>query len=710
MTSGDQLTEAALSSVCMLHASVGSLTSDSSSSLRRQRLGGITEDEEPGNAPKESHSETVASAAENRDKTPAAGAMLLPEIRTSGPELEFPDGEGDTAPASAHITNVPPRTDSLPQPKPSSTASSVRNSASLRLSSLEFAPPSRSSFEKPLPEPPKQTAPKPQPEPSPPVDRLVLRKDDKSYESKSPISQDTRRPSYEPRYSSQSLRPSEIDNSSLYGGYSSYKPKKKLGPRPHIDPPGRPQTSGSGNKGQRLVANLPQSIRPAYRHVSTASYRPGSQHSTKSVPSNFRHRSEVPTATPPVPDISVLSHSPNVGRFFSKSPATTPTPSAIAPEKLRLMKALQLRKRQEIQAKRMSQMAAAPDPVTNIVMEGDGEELRKTEIRTDGPDLASHDSQPDLINTVEDHDTKANFLATHVSPVSLPELSEPPSTQGSSFTDVHDHQRTDSETTRQEGRSSARSSGDENDGSHAPTVKVTSTSSSKPGDPADGAPLVSPNRPPEVPKDRDVKRAHISTQFDASKLVKDDHVSTNSTLHTNDEMQKTTESRISAPLQASESANASMGIATPTPGFGDAVHGKDLQPPASIDGVTQPSPRMPVRALAPVKILSSPEPSEISGDEGLDYELEHAKIEEAKPISVARSPITPIFSKGSSDRLREGSRTASGLSQQQSNSTRTTPERGNRSGRSLSTALPQWQPPTDATPALVAKKGTSSGI
>ena len=117
--------------------------------------------------------------------------------------------------------------------------------------------------------------------------------------------------------------------------------------------------------------------------------------------------------------------------------------------------------------------------------------------------------------------------------------------------------------------------------------------------------------------------------------------------------------------------------------------------------------------LDPLQIMSSPDPSEVSEDESLMEGLEHAKFEEAKPMSVARPPATPIFSRGSSDRLKELSRLHTAPSHGTTHSIASTPDRPKTgSTRSISSNLPQWPPSREETPPVpLAKKGAlSQGI
>lgn len=152
----------------------------------------------------------------------------------------------------------------------------------------------------------------------------------------------------DPRLSSQTARPAMSD---LYAEiYAQYKPKVKLGPRPKqsLDVK-RPHTSGTGaQNASRPVSSLPAGMRVANRKTMEPK-RPKSRESS-AVPS---------IAFPPPPPVPAVPEMPLISPMHPpKSPASVrslPVPSynshsqrspGITPEKQRLMKALELRKKQ----------------------------------------------------------------------------------------------------------------------------------------------------------------------------------------------------------------------------------------------------------------------------------------------------------------------------------------------------------------------------
>jgi hypothetical protein len=154
----------------------------------------------------------------------------------------------------------------------------------------------------------------------------------------------------EPRKSSQSTRP-DFHSYASYG--SNGKPKIKLGPRPSLDVGGRPHTS-SASSFYRPVSTLPAGLKLFSRGSRKGKERPQSQ-----------YPSEPPSMTlspPPVPEGMLSPVSPGLVRPHTSGgrPSTSsntgskplmspnilaPKTPAITPEKARLMKAMELRKK-----------------------------------------------------------------------------------------------------------------------------------------------------------------------------------------------------------------------------------------------------------------------------------------------------------------------------------------------------------------------------
>lgn len=149
--------------------------------------------------------------------------------------------------------------------------------------------------------------------------------------------------------STQSARPSLRDLERAAG----YTPKVKLGPRPSLDQSGRPRTSGSSrNPDQRPVASMPAGMRPSsVRKPPSINEipRPRSQGSSFATKPNSRAPPIPPLLVPP-PSIPISRPPLSPG---AKSLGALSTSSGLTPEKERLMKALQQRRKQ--MAKRAEQ-------------------------------------------------------------------------------------------------------------------------------------------------------------------------------------------------------------------------------------------------------------------------------------------------------------------------------------------------------------------
>ncbi|KAE8374073.1 hypothetical protein BDV26DRAFT_284583 [Aspergillus bertholletiae] len=163
------------------------------------------------------------------------------------------------------------------------------------------------------------------------------------HHSERPASQKTSKDelSYsEPRKSSQSARPSlkDLERTGVY------KPKVKLGPRPSVDESGRPRTAGnlSRNAEQRPVASLPAGMRSSsLRRSNPSSARPRSQGSTVA---SMSGRTVPPVPPLLVPPLSMPISRPKLSPGAKSLSALSS--SGTSQERERLMKALQLRKTQ----------------------------------------------------------------------------------------------------------------------------------------------------------------------------------------------------------------------------------------------------------------------------------------------------------------------------------------------------------------------------
>jgi len=694
-----EVTEAALGLCTMLLPSAASLKS-SNSSLRRRRLDEITEDVEEGTATPEPEPEI--------EPGPGSGLVGIEQTKMASPESsERPSQKSEghqlrELPASALLAKAllakrkedaaaeqgeglrPPRKDSL----------LPRNAASPLL-----------TFNKSLPATPESTPPNTSEGDAPrnKGGQSIIAEEAED----GPLDAVAPRPA-----PSHHLSPVDSDSisqwSSNVASYATVKPKKKkLGPRPHVESSSRPKTSGTsdGTLRARPIANLPTSIRVSNRSLINISLRPGSQQSTRSVPIRFAPSSQS-TVRPPLPSPSHVAsfyRGPESRPTASRPPSVaTEVPSA-TPEKMRLMKALQLRKRNMLLAQRAS--TAVPPPASahtySASVSSTGSQVSATQLSS----AASTESDGHEQLTNIDEECKSGLASTVTSPTSLTNVSEEPSTKASSFTE-HDDQ----------------------------SQKRQSLSS-------DTSSSVTPKAAPHSEKTKGVSRASARTTLTQSAHgllarsapdAHDDSIAGDA--HEEGEVSATGSALGEASPQPSSedgpSSDERLGEAV-SPGDHEQRGRTTTPPPAPpAEAPIAPAPLVPVspaqsevvdrpnkRQGPPpfLPVTSSAEVSEASEDESLMDELQHATVHEAKPVSVARSPITPVMAKGSSDRLKDLVAKASG---HQSQSVASTPGSRARSVsrpgsvRSVSTALPQWPPVVaETTTAPLSKKSTlGSGI
>ena len=362
---------------------------------------------------KPGNSESKALESES-ETTPIKYGKSGIVLASRPPPVEMKLPKQEEAAASSHLDTPPPRTDSLPQSRALSPVLSQNDlpSAHLSVGDRPSTPQSaNSAIDKPLPQPPQATPPRTSAEEHRPSTATPKH----SYHPSLPVNhREPDQVSLEPRQSSQSTRtPSECNNS--HGGYDYlYKPKKKLGPRPHVEPEKRPTTSGPSSKARQLIANLPSGVKAAPRATTSNSHdRPTSQHSSRSVPNNFRHRNHLAAAPPPplppfapqilnpyqppqepLPSQQYQNSQPyqaSQPESLSRSQAglTISGASTVTPEKLRLMKALQMRKRQQALAKRASSTTAVPTSATEPMKHTTSAEAMDKAMQKDGAQESS---------------------------------------------------------------------------------------------------------------------------------------------------------------------------------------------------------------------------------------------------------------------------------------------------------------------------------
>lgn len=328
ISSPEELSDAALTSACTLHTAAPSSSSSSGSSARHQKLSWIREESE---APGQPAADDPAVLQRSLTSSSAIPTVLEP---TSSSEDE-PPRSASVVSLSQHPEHVPLVLDEQAvEPKPAAELKPAPEISHITVEKVTQAPP------------------------TPDADNLsdfreTLTSYDKLFEG-----------GPEPRASSQTARP---DYNELYEHYYAQytKPKEKLGPRPRASQEGRrPSTSGSGSQpAPKTKSSLPSGLRSANRKAAE-SKKPRLKDSASI-------SSLVNPAILPIPLPSPITEtpiSPISVTFSLKGPASVRSmPVSYSAglrahgntqEKARLMKALELRKKQmKAQQDRQSRLA-----------------------------------------------------------------------------------------------------------------------------------------------------------------------------------------------------------------------------------------------------------------------------------------------------------------------------------------------------------------
>jgi len=429
-----------------------------------------------------------------------------------------------------------------------------------------------------------------------------------------------------PRKSSQSTRPTTRD---LHGAYV-YKPKIKLGPRPSLDTGGRPQTSGcySRQNEPRPISTLPAGIRMPSR--GSIPNRPQSQHSM----SSSRAISK-PSAPPPIPDLPPSSQSALTKAIvntetinISPSPVQPASkPHVMTPEKQRLMKALQLRKKQMAMATALKETDTKPAKSCKTepknVARGQENDVESRPVTLDEPTTSN---DVDIVPSMAEHDEDSGSALPASSPISP---SEGPSTQASSFTDENDRLAKELE------EKDAELAGDtplefgsprnvvEIQASNLAQVKQACSSKES----AMEASLVEVPIPPATKHEGRTLRQAEATPVQQSP---------------NATFQRPVEELDSAAVYVTNNMqDVDEDLFDTRPSTADTLERRGLERSSKRRGLVDP-----------IRIVSSAENSDDNylSDDSFMEELKTATVQEAKPVSVSKSPITPMFPKGLEDR------------------------------------------------------------
>ncbi|KAF2997129.1 hypothetical protein E8E13_004684 [Curvularia kusanoi] len=322
----EELSDAALTSACTLHTAAPSSSSSSSSSARHQKLSWIREESEaPG------HPAGDNPPALQRPPTSSSTIPTILEPISSSDEDPLRSGSV----VSQTTEQVPVVLDEEPvQVKPAADAKPVPEISHVTIETVTQGPRT--------------------PEAEDLSDfRETLTSYDKLFEG-----------GPEPRASSQTARP---DYNELYEHYYAQytKPKEKLGPRPRASLEGRrPSTSGSGSQPvSKAKSSLPSGLRSSNRKANEK--KTPKLKDPASAP-NLGTPAALPLPPPsPIPETPI---SPISVTFSLKSPASVRSmpvstssgyrSNGNSKERARLMKALELRKKQmKAQQDRQSKLA-----------------------------------------------------------------------------------------------------------------------------------------------------------------------------------------------------------------------------------------------------------------------------------------------------------------------------------------------------------------
>ncbi|KAL8970584.1 MAG: hypothetical protein Q9183_001443 [Haloplaca sp. 2 TL-2023] len=644
------LNDVALSSACSLHTASASIKS-SSDSLRQRGLSGIAED--------------------------------VSEFPSYQADVEPMDEKKDDSNGPSPPSVRPERTDSL-----SNAQIPVALPMPERRESTSQSP-KRKDINKALPPTPSDKA----------EDRATTRNalEDSFLES---------RPSIEGRPSVQSNRPSMLSMRTSY----EHRPKVKLGPRPSLDSPGRVKSSDPANDF-RPVSALPNGVRSSSK--KQAPTRPKSASGQRTIVEMPEHPLPSPKLLSPAV-VSEKNPSPAPNTLARQLHGTDSKPVAMTPEKRRLKKALELRKKQLAarNALETPEQEAQPDNTTSH----ESPDCNKRESLTSTlPDVSPADDsnadvlqaridalheEPDLVHVGPQNLSKETPEVFDVSPVTIAEVSDGPSTQASSISGEDEistkvvseqrHQVQDNhsaavstvpepsvldhvsspmlESPQPSGQCIAIDSSGiieheaQQPAIEAPIADHPATTGEEPA-PLDLA--ESPSKPiQEKLVSEEASRDPSPVSEVTSPLYKRRSVSVKS-ISIDAEILKPHDIPL-PPIDEDEEASLTPQgkvfdknlMSIPSITYEDGQH-RSLSPsqedndslvevrPASTDAFSEQRDRRARRhgLINPVKRVSSPDGSEeqFLSDDSFMEELKSATVQEAKPMSVSKSPIMPVF-------------------------------------------------------------------
>ncbi|KAL4785586.1 hypothetical protein BJX76DRAFT_177679 [Aspergillus varians] len=660
-----ELTESALSSACLLHTASGSITS-SSSSLRRRRLMEIAEDAEEPPTNDMVQTQAQPQDARHRSFSQVSDATIVPPSVASTASQVLNDNVSiPISPDDVHVNGL----------SPSISAHSERPTSSRTFhDDLSLAP-------------------------------------------------------SESRQSTQSARPSLRDLERAAG----FKPKVKLGPRPSVDGSGRPRTAGTvaRNVEQRPVASMPAGIRASpFRKSNPSLTRPRSQGNPVATPS---------TKVPPVPPLLVPPASMPISRpqLSPGAKSLSALSTSSTNEKERLMKALQLRKSQKQRRAQEAKRAQAASEETgqaaqNLNDDKENIELHSAKLKYDKgrlrlSSISEHDNKGPQPNVQPETQQPIAVEPTPIEPTQVEDQENIPSSDSSAKEPVVEtvddqsnymlprttYSPADSELTNFDQTPEARILffKTETDSIQEHLVGPTENEIKC----GTGSPSAVVDVPPEdnlqkAPEEEEII-AFSPPAEDETLLTKDSEVSaatepTETIIPWSIPLPKSPESESHSESVTDSSTISPSNLVEPQ----NEPTSKAIAAVEQQKATTRKDKPRPV--LEPIQVLT-PDYSDddnLLSDDSFMEELKSATLEEAKPISVGKTSLSPGYSNGGNDQVGSdawrNSRAVSNPSaighQPPNGPTFVT-------GRSVSTPFSPAE--TSTAPVLVAKKiNVSSGI
>lgn len=686
----EELSDTALAAACTLHTAAPS-SSSSSGSSRQQKLSWIQEAAEEGTNNNSNNHNTTAEGGASALR-PATAKSAIPTILEPRPSTE--DDSLRNGSVTSQTETVPLMLEEkVAEAKPASIPLPDKSQAA-----MEVVP----------------GGPMTPPETDLTDLQATLQSYDKLFEG-----------GPERRLSTQTARPNYNE---LYEHYFAQytKPKVKLGPRPRPSLDGRrPSTSGSASQDiARPVSSLPHGLRSAARKTSERKE------------SKTRASSTLPTIAipppPPIPKTPDMPHSPLSPGYSIRTPASVKSMPAVSAysshlratgmtqEKTRLMKALEMRKKQqkaqEAKKEKMSadadaaaaaaSQAPAEPPVPEDAAEGVPEvtdpETKTTPDAGHGPAIAQDAAgfKSDAIASPEDDQSSpsgldSSSLGVTGSPTEVDDLNSAASvsspmsaqTQGSSGTpstrpsSLSDDEQSNLKTLQTHEEDSDNQSPDSLDGGQS----VGST------------PTVVPETRTPVPSVA-LESTVLQTTTVTGSSVFDSHAGGLTT---------SPEEEDDAPAQRRSKRESRIYV---PPGqtfkYEEAPTKKTNR-----ESMLLPAPKRQSwyetkesrRALSdPLEVSAEHSETEYLSDDSFMEELQSATVHQAQPMSVSKSPILPLFSRKSS----AGNMTPPGTASTYRSIGGGSPD------RLVSRASSGWPPrPSTSDTVVVAKKiNVSSGI